>query len=109
MLENKDLLKIIKRNHDLKISHHEIEKVIARSISTENAIELFESIGITITQCGDSYEFREVDFLNEELSKKEIDKIEDSENIKLSVEQIIETTSRYFTQKDIEKYEYLKK
>ena len=106
MLENKDLLKIIKRNHDLKISHHEIEKVIARSISTENAIELFESIGITITQCGDSYEFREVDFLNEELIKKEIDKIEDSENIKLSVEQIIETTSRYFTQKDIEKYEY---
>ena len=106
MLENKDLLKIIKRNHDLKISHHEIEKVIARSISTENAIELFESIGITITQCGDSYEFREVDFLNEELIKKEIEQIEGSENIKLSVEQIIETTSRYFSQKDIEKFEY---
>ena len=106
MLENKDLLKIIKRNHDLKISHHGIEKVIARSISTENAIELFESIGITITQCGDSYEFREVDFLNEELIKKEIEQIEGSENIKLSVEQIIETTSRYFSQKDIEKFEY---
>ena len=30
MLENKGLLKIIKGNHDLKISHHEIEKVIAR-------------------------------------------------------------------------------
>jgi len=106
MLEKKGLLKIIKRNHDLKISHHEIEKVIATTISTKNAIELFESIGITITQCGDSYEFREVDFLNEELIKKEIDQIEDSENIKLSVEQIIETTSRYFSQKDIEKYEY---
>ena len=106
MLENKDLLKIVKGNHELKISHHEIEKVIATTISTENAIELFESIGITITKCGDSYEFREVDFLNEELIKKEIDQMEDSENIKLSVEQIIETTSRYFSQKDIEKYEY---
>ena len=106
MLQNSGLLKIIKGNHELKISHHEIEKVIATAISTENAIELFESIGITITQCGDSYEFREVDFLNEELIKKEIDQIEDSENIKLSVEQIIETTSRYFSQKDIEKYEY---
>ena len=106
MLENKDLLKIIKRNHDLKISHHEIEKVIGATISTEDAIELFESIGITITQSGDSYGFRKVDFLNEELIKKKIDQIEDSENIKLSVEQIIETTSRYFSQKDLEKYEY---
>ena len=106
MLENKGLLKIIKGNHELKISHHEIEKVIATTISTENAIELFESIGITITKCGDSYEFREVDFLNEELIKKEIEQIEGSENIKLSVEQIIETTSRYFSQKDIEKFEY---
>ena len=106
MLQNSGLLKIIKGNHELKISHHEIEKVIGTTISPENAIELFESIGITITQCGDSYEFREVDFLNEELIKKEIDQIEDSENIKLSVEQIIETTSRYFSQKDIEKYEY---
>ena len=83
MLENKDLLKIIKRNHDLKISHHEIEKVIARSISTENAIELFESIGITISQSGDSYTFRKVDFLDEELIKKKIDQIEDAEKIKL--------------------------
>ncbi len=106
MLEKKGLLKIIKRNHDLKISHHEIEKVIATTISTKNAIELFESIGITITQCGDSYEFREVDFLNEEFIKKQIEQIEGSENIKLSVEQIIETTSRYFSQKDIEKFEY---
>ena len=106
MLENKGLLKIIKRNYDLKISHHEIEKVIETTISTENAIELFESIGIAITQCGDSYEFREVDFLNEELIKKKIEQIEGSENIKLSVEQIIETTSRYFSQKDIEKFEY---
>ena len=106
MLENKDLLKIIKGNYDLKISHHEIEKVIGVTISTENAIELFESIGITITQSGDSYGFRKVDFLDEELIKKKIDHIEDSENIKLSVEQIIETTSRYFSQKDIEKYEY---
>ena len=106
MLQNSGLLKIIKGNHELKISHHEIENVIGTTISPENTIELFESIGITITQCGDSYEFREVDFLNEELIKKEIDQIEDSENIKLSVEQIIETTSRYFSQKDIEKYEY---
>ena len=106
MLENKDLLKIIKGNYDLKISHHEIEKVIGVTISTENAIELFESIGITITQSGDSYGFRKVDFLDEELIKKKIDHIEDSENIKLSVEQIIETTSRYFSQKDLEKYEY---
>ena len=106
MIEKKGLLKIIKGNHDLKISHHEIEKVIGRSISTENAIELFESIGITITQSGDSYGFRKVDFLNEELIKKKIDQIEDPENIKFSVEQIIETTSRYFSQKDIEKYEY---
>lgn len=106
MLENKGLLKIVKGNHDLKISHDEIEKVIGTTISTENAIELFESIGITITQSGDSYGFRKVDCLNEELIKKNIDQIEDSENIKLSVEQIIETTSRYFSQKDIEKYEY---
>ena len=106
MLESKDLLKIIKGNHDLKISHHEIEKVIGATISTEDAIELFESIGITITQSGDSYGFRKVDFLNEELIKKKIDQIEDSENIKLSVEQIIETTSRYFSHKDIEKYQY---
>ena len=55
-----------------------------------------ESIGITITQCGDSYEFREA--TNEELIK-EIEQIEGSENIKLSVEQIIETTSRYFSQR----------
>ncbi len=106
MLENKGLLKIIRGSHDLKISHHEIEKVIGATISTQNAIELFESIGITITQNGDSYGFRKVDFLNEELIKKKIDQIEDSENIKLSVEQIIETTSRYFSQKDIEKFEY---
>ena len=106
MLENKDLLKIIKGNQDLKISHHKIEKVIGATISTKNAIELFESIGITISQSGDSYTFRKIDFLNEELIKKKIDQIEDSENIKLSVEQIIETTSRYFSQKDIEKYEY---
>ena len=78
MLQNSGLLKIIKGNHDLEISHHEIEKVIATTISTKNAIELFESIGITITQCGDSYEFREVDFLNEEFIKKQIEQIEAS-------------------------------
>lgn len=106
MLEKKGLLKIIKRNHDLKISHFEIEKVIGSTISTENVIELFESIGITISQSGDSYAFRKVDFLNEELIKKKIDQIEDAEKINFSVEQIIETTSRYFSQKDLEKYEY---
>ena len=95
MLENKGLLKIIKGNHELKISHHEIEKVVATTISTENAIELFESIGITITQSGDSYIYRKVDFLNEELIKKKIDQIEDSEKIKLSVEQIINTCLLY--------------
>ena len=106
MFENKALLKIIKGNHELKISHHDIEKVIGSTISEEDAIQLFESIGITIRQSGDSYGFRKIDFLNEELIKEKIDQIEDAKNIKLYVEQIIETTSRYFSEKDIEKYQY---
>tara|TARA_B100002051_G_scaffold272015_1_gene307859 strand:- start:10 stop:975 length:966 start_codon:yes stop_codon:yes gene_type:complete len=106
MLENKALLQIIKGNHELKILHHDIEKVIGSTISEEDAIQLFESIGITIRQSGDSYGFRKIDFLNEELIKEKIDQIEDAKNIKLSVEQIIETTSRYFSEEDIEKYQY---
>ena len=106
MSPNKSLLKIIKQNHGFKIIHDDIELELGKSISSDQAIDLFGSIGISLIQNGDLYEFRKIDFLDQELIRKKIDQIEGSSNIQLAVEQIIETTTRFFSNEDIEKYEY---
>jgi len=106
MLENKRLLKIISKNHEFKILHHEIELELGRTVSSDQVIDMFASIGISLIQFGESYEFRKIDFLDKESIRRRIDQIEGSSNIQLSVEQIIETTSRFFSNEDLEKYEY---
>ena len=106
MSENKRLLKIISNNLEFKILHHEIESELGRTISSDQVIDMFASIGITLIQCGESYEFRKIDFLDKELIRRRIDQIEGSSSIQLSVEQIIETTSRFFSNEDLEKYQY---
>ena len=106
MSPNKSLLKIINQNHGFKIVHDDIELELGKSISSDQVIDLFGSIGISLIQNGDSYEFRKIDFLDQELIRKKIDQIEGSSNIQLAVEQIIETTTRFFSNEDIEKYEY---
>ena len=106
MSENKRLLKIICKNHEFKILHHEIELELGRTVSSDQVIDMFASIGISLTQFGESYEFRKIDFLDKESIRRRIDQIEGSSNIQLAVEQIIETTSRFFSNEDLEKYEY---
>ena len=106
MSVNNLLLKIINKNHEFKIRHEEIELELGRTISSDQAIDLFASIGISLIQSGESYEFRKIDFLDKESIRKRIDQIEGSSNIQLAVEQIIETTSRFFSNEDLEKYEY---
>ena len=106
MSVNNLLLKIINKNHEFKIRHEEIELELGRTISSDQAIDLFASIGISLIQSGESYEFRKIDFLDKESIRRRIDQIEGSSNIQLSVEQIIETTSRFFSNEDLEKYEY---
>ena len=106
MLENKRLLKIISKNNEFKILHHEIELELGRTVSSDQVIDMFASIGISLIQFGESYEFRKIDFLDKESIRRRIDQIEGSSNIQLSVEQIIETTSRFFSNEDLEKYEY---
>ena len=106
MSENKCLLKIIRKNHEFKILHHEIELELGRTVSSDQVIDMFASIGISLIQFGESYEFRKIDFLDKESIRRRIDQIEGSSNIQLSVEQIIETTSRFFSNEDLEKYEY---
>ena len=106
MSENKRLLKIIRKNHEFKILHHEIELELGRTVSSDQVIDMFASIGISLIQFGESYEFRKIDFLDKESIRRRIDQIEGSSNIQLSVEQIIETTSRFFSNEDLEKHEY---
>ena len=106
MSVNNLLLKIINKNHEFKIRHEEIELELGRTISSDQAIDLFASIGISLIQSGESYEFRKIDFLDEESIRRRIDQIEGSSNIQLAVEQIIETTSRFFSNEDIDKYQY---
>ena len=106
MSENKCLLKIIRKNHEFKILHHEIELELGRTVSSDQVIDMFASIGVSLIQCGESYEFRKIDFLDKESIRRRIDQIEGSSSIQLSVEQIIETTSRFFSNEDLEKYEY---
>ena len=106
MSENKRLLKIISKNHEFKILHHEIELELGRTVSSDQAIDMFESIGISLIQCGESYEFRKIDFLDKESIRRRIDQIEGSSKIQLAVEQIIESTSRFFSNEDLEKHEY---
>ena len=106
MSQNNLLLKIINKNHESKIRHEEIELELGRTISSDQAIDLFASIGISLIQSDESYEFRKIDFLDKESIRRRIDQIEGSSNIQLSVEQIIETTSRFFSNEDLEKYEY---
>ena len=72
MIENKALLDIIKENFDLKISHHEIETLIGNSISSDEVIELYGSMGISLLIKADSYEFRKIDFLEKEVIKEKI-------------------------------------
>ena len=81
MSKKKRLLSIIKDSHERKISHDVIEKVMGNNISSNQAIELFQSIGISIIQKGDSYEYKEIDFLNEDLIRGKNDQIEDAKNI----------------------------
>ena len=106
MSENKHLLKIISKNHEFKILHHEIELELGRTVSSDQVIDMFASIGISLIQFGQSYEFRKIDFLDKESIRRRIDQIEGSSNIQLAVEQIIETTSRFFSNEDLEKHEY---
>ena len=106
MSVNNLLLKIINKNHEFKIRHEEIELELGRTISSDQAIDFFASIGISLIQSGESYEFRKIDFLDKESIRKRIDQIEGSSNIQLAVEQIIETTSRFFSNEDIDKYQY---
>ena len=106
MSENKDLLCIIKNNFNLKISHDEIETVIGKSIHSDEVIDLFGSIGISLMMRADSYEFRKIDFLEKDVIKEKIGQIENSIPIRLEVEEVIKTTSRYFSDEDIERGEY---
>ena len=106
MSVNNLLLKIINKNHEFKIRHEEIELELGRTISSDQAIDLFASIGISLIQSDESYEFRKIDFLDKESIRRRIDQIEGSSNIQLAVEQIIDTTSRFFSNEDIKKYEY---
>ena len=106
MSKNNRLLKFINRNHEFKILHEEIQLEFGRKISSDEIIDMFASIGISLIQCGESYQFRKIDFLDRELIRKRIDQIEGSSNIQLAVEPIIETTSRFFSNEDFEKYEY---
>jgi|ADI21842.1 BirA family biotin operon repressor/biotin-[acetyl-CoA-carboxylase] ligase len=106
MSVNNLLLKIINKNHEFKIRHEEIELELGRTISSDQAIDFFASIGISLIQSGESYEFRKIDFLDKDSIRKRIDQIEGSSNIQLAVEQIVETTSRFFSNEDIDKYEY---
>ena len=106
MSVNNLLLKIINKNHESKIRHEEIELELGRTISSDQVIDLFASIGISLIQSGESYEFRKIDFLDKESIREKIDQIEGSSNIQLAVEQIIETTSRFFSIEETEKYEY---
>jgi len=106
MSENKDLLRIIKNNFNLKISHDEIETVIGKSIQSDEVIDLFGSIGISLMMKADSYEFRKIDFLEKDVIKEKIGQIENSIPIRLEVEEVIKTTSRYFSDEDIERGEY---
>ena len=106
MSENKDLLRIIKNNFNLKISHDEIETVIGKSIHSDEVIDLFGSIGISLMMKADSYEFRKIDFLEKDVIKEKIGQIENSIPIRLEVEEVIKTTSRYFSDEDIERGEY---
>ena len=94
-------MKIINKNHELKILHHEIELELGRTVSSDQVIDMFASIGISLIQFGESYEFRKIDFLDKESIRRRIDQIEGSSNIQLSVEQIIETTSRFFSNEDL--------
>ena len=106
MIENEVLLEIIKENFDLKISHHEIETLIGKSICSDDVIESFGSIGIPIMIKADSYEFRKIDFLEREVIKEKIDQINSKMTIRLEVEEVIETTSRYFSYEDLERDNY---
>jgi len=106
MSENNRLLKIINENNEFKIAHDEIELELGRDITSDQVIDLFASIGILLIQSGESYEFRKIDFLDKESIREKIDQIEGSSNIQLAVEQIIETTSRFFSIEETEKYEY---
>ena len=106
MSENNRLLKIINENNEFKIAHDEIELELGRDITSDQVIDLFASIGILLIQSGESYEFRKIDFLDKESIREKIDQIEGSSNIQLAVEQIIETTSRFFSNEDIDKYQY---
>ena len=102
MIEKKGLLDIIKENFDLKISHHEIETLIGNSISSDEVIELYGSMGISLTIKADSYEFRKIDFLKKEVIKEKIDQIDSKIPIRLEVEEVVKTTSRYFSDEDLE-------
>lgn len=106
MIENKVLLEIIKENFDLKISHHEIENLVGKSIRSHEVIKLFESIGIPMTMKANSYEFRKIDFLEREVIKEKIDQLDSKMPIRLEVEEVIETTSRYFSDKDLARDKY---
>ena len=106
MIENKVLLEIIKENFDLKISHHEIETLIGNSISSDEVIELYGSMGISLLIKADSYEFRKIDFLEKEVIKEKIDQINSKMAIRLEVEEVIKTTSRYFSDEDLERGKY---
>ena len=106
MTENKILLKIIKENFDLKISHHEIETLIGKSICSDEIIELYGSMGISLMTKADSYEFRKIDFLEKEVIKEKIDQIDTKMPIQLEVKEVIKTTSRYFSDEDLERGGY---
>ena len=106
MIENKVLLGIIKENLDLKISHHEIETLIGNSITNDEVIELYRSMGISLLIKADSYEFRKIDFLEKKVIKEKIDQIDSEMTIRLEVEEVIKTTSRYFSDEDLERDKY---
>ena len=106
MIENKFLLEIIKENFDLKISHHEIETLIGNSITNDEVIELYRSMGISLLIKADSYEFRKIDFLEKKVIKEKIDQIDSEMTIRLEVEEVIKTTSRYFSDEDLERDKY---
>ncbi|MDP6164299.1 MAG: biotin--[acetyl-CoA-carboxylase] ligase [Candidatus Thioglobus sp.] len=106
MSKTKCLLKMIRGNHDLKITHDEIEKMIGNSIGEDEALDLYRSMGIALKLNGDFYEFSKINFLEKRVIKEKIDQIENATSIRLEVEEIIETTSRYFTDEDFKRHEY---
>lgn len=101
MTDHKRLIEVIRNNQNFEISHQDIEIALGKVLEKQEVLRIYKSIGINLKNYNNSYRFRHIDFLQKRVIEERLSELSNLYQIRLEIEDIIETTSKYFINEEV--------